>query len=686
MSKSYKEFFYYDGKRYEIVFPEKVAWKSVFLRRNYEDDFKSDYFLLDEHDNIPDITELVVDGLFDVDFYTNCIKLIFGYIETRDGFSEEMSSMDPLKKDFDALFIGERLLIRDLFDLIYKIKSSSRIELLYRILNTHYAMFDFFHYFEIAKNAKDSEAEVLNIKNNIGILILGEFFSFIIEEFKNEFEFVMKNYFCLWDSKFTADYEIMEFIKEKRVEKNKHAIVPTSFQNFVDKIKTEYIKYSFLKTYPKRAMHALLQSDHSDENLHYYKNYFLYRTDNEINFHTDYDMLKHTAVTYLDASKMIELFDGIDSSKLEHLILPSVTTIGNGFLDGCKSLRVVELPNSLISIGNYFLHNCDNLERINISNSLVFIGNSFLSACSDRLKTVILPDTVTTIGYDFLRYCENLETVKLSNSLISIDNDFLYSCKCLKTIKLPDSLITIGDYFMSRCDAIESIKLPNSVTTIGKKFSCFSKNLKTIELPDSLTSINDDFLYGCISLESIKLPKYLITIGDSFLHTCVKIKAIKLPKSLTTVGDDFLSSCTMLESIKLPDSLSKIGDSFLEECTGLESIKMSNSITTMSKKFLYHCSNLETIDLPENLVTISSFCLSGCKKLKKIKLPNTVTTVGMSFLSGCYRIRKLELSDSILTIDYGFSDISIRLHKFIVPSHFDISSIKLDPDCIIIRK
>lgn len=183
----YIEYFYFNDKKYKIDFPKNIPMKSVFLRSKYDDDFNNDYFLTNQHTNIPIFTNSIIKSLFDIDFYVDGIKLILEYVNITDNYSDEMLLLDPLKKDSNNLMEAEKKLLKSLVSLSNKIKrKTGNVELLYKILHTHYAMYQFFKYFEITTNIKESGYDELPITKNIGILILGEFFSIWLNNVKSK--------------------------------------------------------------------------------------------------------------------------------------------------------------------------------------------------------------------------------------------------------------------------------------------------------------------------------------------------------------------------------------------------------------------------------------------------------------------------------------------------------------------
>ena len=113
--------------------------------------------------------------------------------------------------------------------------------------------------------------------------------------------------------------------------------------------------------------------------------------------------------------------------------MPSLTQVGDNFLNYNKGLSQLELP-KLTQVGNYFLICNEGLSQLE-SPKLTQVGNDFLTY-NEGLSQLELP-SLTQVGDNFLTHNEGLSQLELPK-LIQVGKNFLEDNKKLtvKKIKL----------------------------------------------------------------------------------------------------------------------------------------------------------------------------------------------------------------------------------------------------------
>ena len=106
--------------------------------------------------------------------------------------------------------------------------------------------------------------------------------------------------------------------------------------------------------------------------------------------------------------------------------------------------------------------------------STAFRGNK-------TIKSVQIPETVMAIGASAFEDCINLERVNLPQRLTDIREFTFDGCESLKEITIPSRVKQIGQEAFAECVSMERIVIPASVTYIGKfAFRNFSGGQGTV--------------------------------------------------------------------------------------------------------------------------------------------------------------------------------------------------------------
>ena len=251
--------------------------------------------------------------------------------------------------------------------------------------------------------------------------------------------------------------------------------------------------------------------------------------------------------------------DDMEKYILKVLIKDGITYIPERAFDGCTSLQIVEISNTVKTIGSKAFRGCNSLRYIDIPESVENIENGAFSYC-EFLTTVKLSEGLQNISEDTFAGCERLSTIVIPNSVKRIGSDAFYGCESLKSVIIPEGVQEIDDFAFSGCESLTSIIIPNSVTAIG--YSVFERceNLKSVVLPNTITEINDYMFESCTSLESVKIPNTVTCINTSAFSSCYALKSITIPEGVETIGMSTFYDCAKLKSIIVPNSVTKIGE------------------------------------------------------------------------------------------------------------------------------
>ena len=300
------------------------------------------------------------------------------------------------------------------------------------------------------------------------------------------------------------------------------------------------------------------------------------------------------------------------------VVIPdSVTSIGNGAFDGCKSLTSITIPDTVTSIGDYAFEECNELKSVTIPDSVTSIGESAFENCF-RLTNITIPDSITHIENATFRFC-GLTSIIIPDSVISIgDRAFMQSE--LRSVTIPDSVTSIGDEAFEDT-YLKSITIPDSVTYIGDDAFAGCVGLASITIPDSVTFSRGSAFSGCIGLAN---QNGMVIIRNVLCYYGKNETNVEIPDTVTSIGNyafnNGFGNHSNLTSITIPDSVTFIGDGAFENCSDLTSVTILNPDTCISETAFEECVNLKEFICPP----------SFAKELQTI-LPQTETPIILHF-------------------------------------------------------
>ena len=118
-----------------------------------------------------------------------------------------------------------------------------------------------------------------------------------------------------------------------------------------------------------------------------------------------------------------------------------VETATNTLIVGCQSTII---PNTITAIGEYAFNHCKTLKQIDVPNSVTTINNeAFLGA---GLTSVTIPNSVTSIGDGAFAGCQSLISIDISNSVTEIGLCAFRYCTSLTSVVIPNSVVVTNVY------------------------------------------------------------------------------------------------------------------------------------------------------------------------------------------------------------------------------------------------
>lgn len=386
----------------------------------------------------------------------------------------------------------------------------------------------------------------------------------------------------------------------------------------------------------------------------------------------------------------------------------SVQIIAPHAFDGCKDIRNVDFPKSLLLIGESAFYECEDLEQVVLPESVLRIEAFAFKNCKS-LNTISLNKSIRSIELESFANCTALCSLSLKDTnIINIEESAFSGCKRLEHVDFPETLLAIEACAFEDC-RIEELHIPSSVKSMDEYafflnntirnlsvhednrvyqaengvlydnathilkmaapryplgdytvkegtldiydnafYEC--ENLQSIKIPSSVNYIGSNAFYGCSNLLKVDSKANISYLSESIFENCSALQHIKIPQTVTKIGMHAFSGCSSLKEIKLPKKLECIGGHAFEGCKSIRKIDVPNSVSDLSRCTFMNCISLKTVSLPKNLKIIENQLFKGCLLLQKIQLPQSLISIQYQAFCGCESLDEIVIPSQVQII------------------------------------
>lgn len=292
-----------------------------------------------------------------------------------------------------------------------------------------------------------------------------------------------------------------------------------------------------------------------------------------------------------DSKVTITGYDG----KAENIVIPAeinsmpVTAVKKEAFKENKTVKSVEIPDSVESIGNKAFALCEKLETVKFGENVKSIGLSAFYG------TPIYTRSTMSDGGTYINNC--LIHVAKKNS----DSKKITSYK----VKDGTRLIAQGAFYL------------DSLTYTSADELVYA-DLKTISIPSSVKIVNAFAFYGCSKLTQLNISDGVENIDGNAFEKCSSLKSISLPKALKKLNKNVFNSCDSLTTVTVCGN-PELSQGAFNACKVLTSVEFAEGLKSFDLSVFNDCAKLATVTLPASLTKFTDGVAKGCDALKTIK-------------------------------------------------------------------
>ncbi|MDE7463678.1 MAG: leucine-rich repeat domain-containing protein [Clostridiales bacterium] len=155
----------------------------------------------------------------------------------------------------------------------------------------------------------------------------------------------------------------------------------------------------------------------------------------------------------------------VPQDSLKNVKISSGREIESGAFEGCATMTVLEIANTVRTVGENAFAGCDGIEEITVSTLVVpHIPNANLKRAVVSSATGSNGDKLSDGAF---ADCKKLGSVKAN--VKTIGKNAFAGCTALPTIELPEKVEVIGESAFKNCTALTEVKIEINVKSIGKQ-------------------------------------------------------------------------------------------------------------------------------------------------------------------------------------------------------------------------
>ena len=306
----------------------------------------------------------------------------------------------------------------------------------------------------------------------------------------------------------------------------------------------------------------------------------------------------------------------------------NITEYGVAAFKDCVNLEKMEISKQVESINNFTFYNCGKFstDLSQLPTTLKYIGMASFWGCKS-LKKVSIPSSVITIdgGFDTTKYSDPQDAYAsiAQDGLEGIWGAFT-GCTGITsfTISAYEDLFgndqgvrSIGDFALFGCSSLGGLTIPYTVKGyLGDFVAAECTSLQNAVVADGVTGSLDQTFLGCEKLQAVTIGCDVKEVGDECFRGCSLLNKVDFnydtlgQSAVQRIGKYAFERCVALKQIDLPDcgKLKEIDQFAFSECTALDNVVVPEGVEYLRTGAFYTCTAMSTIYLPSTLQKVEA--------------------------------------------------------------------------------
>lgn len=354
--------------------------------------------------------------------------------------------------------------------------------------------------------------------------------------------------------------------------------------------------------------------------------------------------------------------------------------IGSYAFQGCKALRSVVIPDSVVKIGGSAFFNCTELETVTIGKNVKSIGSGAFGN-ANKIKTVYY-NAIECADFTGVYQNGNNYNYRIFNELNGGDSKliigadvkripayFLKDCGQFAEVVIPENSACeeIGVYAFENTGFMKSLlkSTEPTVTYLGKTLLCVNRAyIGEVVVREGTTAIAADAFLECRSVTSVVLPDSVKSIGDSaFCRTA--ITSISLPEGLTELGEYAFYECVDLLRIDIPAGVTEIKELTFAGCTELLEITGGEGLLKVDKNAVVGSEKIALTEFGNIKYRFFTPVEPVDKNITYAVFKKGTVEIPARFFENCEQLLSVYIPEDVESIgSYAFYNVPVQIRVF----------------------